>query len=197
MKKKIIGILIVSVLIISLLSINILLLNDIEDLNAELLYAQENGSPALTEAIENLTTENINLQKQLQENITSNAENAIDIAEIFLETYWKNSNTQLSETLSNISYYCTDDVVNYLDYGCDGTYTNYGDVKYESGVKKITSYYFIENDIVTVLCDTEIFISIDGYSSESRYLYELNLEYIDNKYIVTEILQDLPIKTIG
>lgn len=191
LSKKFIGILAISVSFILIVCTNIYTYTLYQDKCTELLDYDN----SLMDSIEILTQENIKLQQELLSANTDNTSDAVLLVEYFLEQLWENSNTQYSEIISRLTTICTDDVINLLSYNeVNGNYeileTYYGDTIYETRLFSTNTYYdVISTNTVNVLCLADIYISVNGSSSMISYIYEIEVEYINDDWCITNILQ--------
>ncbi len=201
--KKTAGVLIIStVVLIFLYAIGSLYIEN-NELTSQINYIKENGDPVLKENIEVLNEENISLKAQLESKADLMASRAVIVAETFLEDYWTNSNTQYTTILERVKPYSSDDVMEYLGYNYEAEgetidKTSYGDTEYRSGIEDTSSFYVpISESEALVLCDTEIFFSIDGNRNTTNYLYEFKLELVNDTWMISEIVRDKPYILVG
>lgn len=200
-KKR--GYLILSSLLIVLLITNIMTYITNINLQDEIIYTKENSDLILEETIETLTLENISLQEKLLLSSDNTAQEVVLFVEFFLEQLWENSNTQYADIITRITPYCTDTVINILTYDeLTGTSivneTVYGDTLYRSYVSSASSYYTINSETsITVFTLAEINKSVNGKINTNSYMYEIEVEYIDEQWYISDILQDNNYSIIG
>lgn len=190
MKKKTIGFTLLCILLTITVTYSIVITKKYQSMQAQ--EKTNYSDTELQDKINSLTDELIIAKSELQAAEKNNEKDIIAAAEIFLSTYYDNNNHSEMEQLAKIKNYVSDDVYSSLQPTIiDGEENNYTQgLSYKSWISNVRSYYrFINNTTAEVFIYCTLNVQTEDTYSSTPFIFSAEMQYANEKWIVSEIQQ--------
>ncbi len=190
MKKKTIGFTILCILLVITITYSIVITQKYQSL--ESVQNITSSDAELQSKINVLTDELITAKTELQAVNNNNEKEVIAAAENFLITYYDNNNHSESEQLAKIKSYVSNEVFSSLQPTIvDGENEDYiQGLIYKSWISDVRSYYrFINNTTSDVFIYCTLNVQTEDTYSATPFIFSAEMQYINEKWIVSEIQQ--------
>ncbi len=194
--KKYIGIITITLSFIALVGIIIYMFFTIQNLTT---------NSEVDPAIDILTQENLKLQEELATAQNTDQLQIITVAEEFIKAKFYSENSQFKDMIVALEPYSTDELIESLiierteinPEATIDTPVNYGETKYTSMAENLNTFYKTDGfGTARVLSDFEVVVTIDGSEVVSRYIFEAELIYINDTWLVSSIIKSDAVNTI-